>query len=115
MGPHVMQEPRLLAALEATETRLTALDLADLEPRRDELALARHVRARLDPNPTSVRDPNSPGAPSPYVTRPAADRNPVGEGRAGGGGPQGDAGEADAGGVRDAAAPVRTPLMLGPP
>ena len=110
-----MQEPRLLAALEATETRLTSLDLADLEPRRDELALARHVRARLDPNLTSVRDASSPGAPSPYATRPAANRNPVGEGRAGEGGLQGDAGEADAVGARDAAAPARAPLMLGPP
>ncbi|KAK9824816.1 hypothetical protein WJX81_001111 [Elliptochloris bilobata] len=36
------QEPRLLQALEAAETRLNSLDLADLEPRREELALARH-------------------------------------------------------------------------
>ena len=110
-----MQEPRLLAALEATETRLTSLDLADLEPRRDELALARHVRARLDPTLAPTSDPGSPGAPSPYVARRAAGRNPAGEGRAGGGGVHGNAGEAGAAGAGNAAAAARAPLMLGPP
>lgn len=116
MVRHVVQEPRLLAALEATETRLTALDLADLEPRRDELALARHVRARLDPNLAPTSDPGSPGAPSPYVARRAAGRNSGGEGRAGLGGAHGGAGEAGAVGAPNAAAAAaRAPLMLGPP
>ena len=117
MAHHVVQEPRLLAALEATETRLTSLDLADLEPRRDELALARHVRARLDPSLAPSSDPGSPGAPSPYVARRPPERNPAGEGRAGGGGgAHVGAGEAGAvGAPHAAAAAARAPLMLGPP
>lgn len=72
------QEPRLIAALDAAVTRLTALDLPDLEPRRDELQLARHARAAL----------GSPGACPAGRAPPGTDAGPE-HPRAGGAGHRG--------------------------